>query len=340
LKLTYENQLGNCHALAIGVRRRVEIYIVGNPTSHRNAEVELKMTSNKPFLRWAGSKKRLIPKLRVYWGDGHKRYIEPFMGSAALFFAIGPSKAVLSDINVDLVETFCVLRDHPCAVYNRLVRMPHGKDAYYGIRQEDASRMSSLDRTTRFLYLNSYCFNGLYRTNRKGKFNVPYGSSNTTHLPSREDLCNAAKALSFAHIKARDFEETIQEVKCGDFVYMDPPYAVQNRRIFRQYGPDSFGIADLARLASLLNEINRRGATFVVSYAMCREALDIFNNWHIQRVSTQRSVSGFSRHRRRAIEIIVSNQELPNSINKEFETTENKIIRPLQKKSIRCKHHL
>ena len=104
------------------------------------------MRSGKPFLRWAGSKKRLLPKLVNYWDDGFIRYVEPFMGSAALFFAIKPSNAILSDINSELVETFSAVRDHPRAVYNRLFRLPLGKDAYYQIRQEDASRLPTLDR--------------------------------------------------------------------------------------------------------------------------------------------------------------------------------------------------
>ena len=268
------------------------------------------MRSGKPFLRWAGSKKRLLPKLVNYWDDGFIRYIEPFMGSAALFFAIKPSNAILSDINSELVETFSAVRDHPRAVYNRLFRLPLGKDAYYQIRQEDASRLPTLDRAARFVYLNRFCFNGLYRTNKNGKFNVPYAASKTGRLLSQEELYKAAKVLSVAQIKARDFEETLQNLQPGDFVYMDPPYAVQNRRIFRQYGPDCFGTEDLARLASALPLIERCGATFLVSYAMCREALEVFKGWHIRRAQTQRSVAGFSRHRRKAVELLVSNRRL------------------------------
>ena len=270
------------------------------------------MGDGKPFLRWAGSKKRLIPKLLPYWGDGHKRYIEPFMGSAALFFAIKPSNALLSDINSDLVETFCTLRDHPRAVYNRLQHLPLGKEAYYYIRKEDSSQLPSLDRTARFIYLNRFCFNGIYRTNMNGKFNVPYASSKTGQLPSQDDLYKAAKILSHAQIKMRDFNEALKDVQGGDFVYMDPPYAVQNRRIFRQYGPASFGIEDLAHLASALSDIDRTGATFVVSYAMCREAMEAFAGWNVRRAQTQRSVAGFSKHRRKAIELLVSNRKLSN----------------------------
>jgi DNA adenine methylase len=268
------------------------------------------MSNNKPFLRWAGSKKRLLPKIRPYWGDGFTRYIEPFMGSAALFYAITPSEAILSDINSELVETFCAVRDHPRAIFNRLIRLPLGEKAYYRIRQEDVAKMSPLDRAARFVYLNRYCFNGLYRTNMSGKFNVPYAGSRTGQLPTQNDLYESAKLLSCADIRVGDFEDTLNDVQRGDFVYMDPPYAVQNRRIFRQYGADSFGTDDLARLSKALKRIDTVGATFLVSYAMCREALALFKGWHIRRAHTQRSVAGFSKHRRKAVEILVSNRNI------------------------------
>jgi len=181
------------------------------------------MSNSKSFLRWAGSKRRLIPKLRIYWNSGFTRYVEPFMGSAALFFAIEPAAAVLSDINSSLVETLCAVRDHPRAVCNRLHRLPQGKEAYYRIREEDATQLSSLDRAARFVYLNRFCFNGLYRTNLKGKFNVPYAASKTGQLPSQEVLFKAAKILSCAQITTNDFDETLKTVQPGDFVYMDPP---------------------------------------------------------------------------------------------------------------------
>ena len=144
----------------------------------------------------------------------------------------------------------------------------------------------------------------------EGKFNVPYASSKTGQLPSQDDLYKAAKILSCAQITARDFEVTLQDVQAGDFVYIDPPYAVQNRRIFRQYGPDCFGTNDLARLASKLPAIDGCGATFLVSYALCEEAIDIFSGWYIRQVQTQRSVAGFSRHRRKDVELLVSNREV------------------------------
>ncbi|MEI6757554.1 MAG: Dam family site-specific DNA-(adenine-N6)-methyltransferase [Chlorobium sp.] len=270
------------------------------------------MSNGKSFLRWAGSKKKLIPELRSYWNEGLSRYVEPFMGSATLFFAIQPTNATLSDINSELVDAFCAVRDHPRAVFNRLQLLPLGRDAYYQIRSEYTSKLPILDRAARFLYLNKYCFNGLYRTNKSGKFNVPYASSKTGQLPSLDSLYKASQIMSCADITSRDFEEALRDVHAGDFVYMDPPYAVKNARIFRQYGPDCFGIDDLSRLASSLPQIDRSGAVFLVSYALCPEAIKVFDGWHIRQVSTQRSIAGFSKHRKEAIEILVSNRELPH----------------------------
>ncbi len=267
------------------------------------------MSEGKPFLRWAGSKRRLIPHLRSYWRDDDVRYVEPFMGSAALFFALKPTSAVLSDTNAGLVEAFSSLREHPRAIYNRLVKLPLGEDAYYRIRKQDCKRLSRLDRVARFLYLNRFCFNGLYRTNQKGEFNVPYAGIKTARMPTWSEIRTAATALSSAEFATRDFQESLAQVRRGDFVYMDPPYAVENRRIFCQYGPATFGTQDLKRLAHSLDDIERRGAVFIVSYAMCEEALEVFGHWHVKRVRTQRSIAGFSQHRRNAIELIVSNRE-------------------------------
>jgi DNA adenine methylase len=263
----------------------------------------------KPFLRWAGSKRKLLPRLRAYWQPHHKRYIEPFAGSAALFFEINPQKALLGDINADLVDMYhCVCR-HPLAIHRALTRLRVGKRAYYQIRSQDPASLCPVARAARFIYLNRYCFNGLYRTNEQGAFNVPHSGSRTGCLPSLSELRGVAKTLKRAKIIHADFQTTVGLVRPGDFVYLDPPFAVSNRRVFRQYGPSSFGLDDLQRLAEALVEIDSRNATFLVSYAMCREALQAFKKWHVRRAFTLRSVAGFSPYRRKAVEILVTNDE-------------------------------
>jgi DNA adenine methylase len=261
-----------------------------------------------PFLRWAGSKRRLLHKLTPYWPSSSTRYVEPFAGSAALFFAIQPKAALLSDINGELVKSLATVRNHPREVYAALLRIPRGSRSFYRIRKKPPASFEAVERAARFIYLNRFCFNGLYRTNGRGEFNVPFASARTGDFPSLENFLRSASMLRRARIVEGDFESVLRDVvRAGDFVYLDPPYAVGNRRVFRQYGPQSFGLADLERLQAVLEEINARGAKFVLSYAWCAEAKRMFSRWSQCRVYTQRNIAGFSRHRRKAAELIVSN---------------------------------
>ena len=229
------------------------------------------------------------------------------MGSACLFFELQPKKALLADINADLIRTFLAVRDHPQAVSNRLEKIPPGKRSYYAIRKQRLSDLNAVDAAARFIFLNRFCFNGLYRTNEAGRFNVPYGSSGTGRLPTGEQLRSVAGALRSCTIRRADFEETLQGTKPGDFVYLDPPYAVRNRRVFRQYGPSSFGLHDLQRLADRLAAMDKLGIKFVLSYAFCPEAIEYFRHWPQRRIYIQRNIAGFATHRRLAGEVLLSN---------------------------------
>jgi DNA adenine methylase len=261
----------------------------------------------RPFLRWAGSKRQLLPKLRTYWGTGFKRYIEPFMGSACLFFAVRPKSALLSDLNKDLVETFRQVRNNPDAVASRLQSYRVSKASYYKLRAVQPDSLGPLEAASRFIYLNRFCFNGLFRTNGKGHFNVPIGSSGTGSLPSEALLKQCASLLKHAELRCYDFSDTLGEMKRGDFAYLDPPFAVKNRRVFREYNANAFGPADLARLAHMLKCIDSLGAFFVVSYADSREGRDILHHWNMSRVRTRRNIAGFTKHRRHAFELVATN---------------------------------
>lgn len=263
---------------------------------------------SKPFLRWAGSKRKVVSILAEYWSDSHERYIEPFMGSAVLFFRIQPKKAILSDINSELSDTYKSLKDNPSEVFKILSKYRKGKKAYYSLRNKDPNLLDQNSRAARFIYLNRFCFNGIYRTNNQGKFNVPYSEQPRSSLPTEEDLVLVSKSLRSARIMNADFAKVVNSnVKKGDFVYLDPPYAVQNRRIFRQYGPQTFGLSDLERLSNVLEEINKRGAYFLLSYAFSIEAKSVFKMWTQRRIITTRNISGFSEYRRRAVEILATN---------------------------------
>lgn len=266
------------------------------------------------FLRWAGSKRKLLPKLSSYWSTRFTRYVEPFAGSSSLFFKIQPTSALLADKNADLIEVYCVLRDRPEELHARVSALRKAKGRYYKLRAQDPRKLSRLDRVVRFLYLNRYCFNGIYRTNLKGQFNVPYAPTGTGGIPALEQFVACSRLLLTADLRAWDFGTTLRLVGEGDFVYIDPPYAVESRRVFVEYGPRWFGESDLSRLSQHLKKMDQRGATFLVSYADCREARELAMGWYMMKFAVQRNIAGFHGNRRRAYELLVSNQPL-NSTN-------------------------
>jgi DNA adenine methylase len=234
--------------------------------------------------------------------------VEPFAGSSSLFFNIQPRSALLGDKNQDLIEVYCVLRDSPEELHARVSSLRKGKDRYYKLRAQNPRKLSRLNRAVRFLYLNRYCFNGIYRTNLNGQFNVPYAPSGTGGIPALEQFIACSRLLVRATIQAWDFGTTLRNVREGDFVYIDPPYAVESRRVFVEYGPRWFSRQDLARLAEHLKKIDRRGATFLVSYADCREARDLSKGWYVMKLAVQRNIAGFHDDRRRAYELVISNK--------------------------------
>lgn len=260
-----------------------------------------------PFLRWAGSKRQLIPTLLSYWRDDFHRYVEPFVGSACLFFAVAQETALLGDINAELIATLTAVRDDPGEVSKNLQSIPLGESSYYRLRATSPEGLSLVDRATRFIFLNRFCFNGLYRTNSKGQFNVPYSAQKTGQLPTCEHLVRAGEALGNAEIRCTDFEDLLQDVGEGDFVYLDPPYAVNDRRVFREYHPESFALSDLARLQRCLRRLDNNGAVFLVSYADSPIAHETLVGWHTQEVQVRRNIAGFSSSRKIAREVLYSN---------------------------------
>ena len=264
----------------------------------------------KPFLRWAGSKRKQLARLASFWSPDHVRYIEPFAGSACLFFELAPNAAVLGDANHDLIDVYRVVRDDPERLYRRLRRIRRDLPTYCRWRHLKARSLDRETRALRFLYLNRNCFNGIYRTNIKGEFNVPMGRRPGAYF-SRDDLLNCSRLLQRAKLVAGDFGRTLEYVRRGDFVYLDPPYAVTSRRIFAEYGRKAFDTSDISRLSSALATIPERGADFLVSYADCTEARALASDWYSIRLPVRRHVAGFAGARRNAYEWIISNRPLP-----------------------------
>ena len=252
--------------------------------------------------------------LRQFWDNGYDRYIEPFAGSSCFFFAIRPDQAILSDKNRELIEAYEVLREDPELLHTSLAALPRNKSTYYFERSRDPARLSRFDRAVRFVYLNRNCFNGIYRTNLSGQFNVPFGGTRTGAAISRSELTACADALGNTILRSWDFGTTLRYAQEGDFVYMDPPYAITGKRMFREYGLKMFDLDDIGRLKEHLVRLDGRGVDFLVSYADSPEGRSIAREWSSRRIRVGRQVAGFSGSRRHAYELLITNTGKEQSI--------------------------
>ena len=219
----------------------------------------------RPLLRWAGSKQRLLPTLSALSPRDFNRYVEPFAGSAALFFYLQPSRAKLSDINSDLVNFYHTLRTSPLLLHALASDIPVTQRAYTAARLQFRTEHQPLERAALFWYLNRSCFNGLFRTNRQGHFNVPFGRK----LPSfphwqHAKLC--AEALTGAQLEAHDCRAVIEDTGAGDFIYIDPPYARDSSRDRGEYGVGALQDRELAEVLNCARSASTRGAKILISY--------------------------------------------------------------------------
>lgn len=272
------------------------------------AAAKIPMHDCPPFLRWAGSKRRLLPVLKNFWTKNHKRYVEPFAGSACLFFALKPPKAILGDLNPELISTYIEVKYRIDAVLKELAKFPPwNKQEYKRLRSLDTSKLEPHVRAARFIYLNRFCFNGIYRTNLQGQFNVPYSGDGCGAVPQDEVFQQCSRRLRGARFVHGDFEKVLKQVEKGDLVYMDPPYAVRARRVFREYDPSTFALDDIARLRSWMERLNADGISFVVSYAESDEADILKKDFSYETIAVRRNIAGFAAHRSMTNELLISN---------------------------------
>jgi DNA adenine methylase len=264
-------------------------------------------TLDHTFLRWAGSKRQILPILCTYWDTKHQRYIEPFAGSASLFFKLRPHEAVLSDLNNELIQTFRQLKYHPEEVSIALRKFKKGRQEYLKLRALSEKDLLPTERAARFIYLNRFCFNGLYRTNLSGAFNVPYGGTRSGEIPSEQLLTACSSALKAAKLLHGDFENTLNLAGKDDFVYMDPPFSVESRRVFKEYNRAVFSLDDVKRLRRWMEVLDERKTSFVVSYAECPEGKILKDGFAVQKVSVRRNIAGFAASRSQSTELIISN---------------------------------
>lgn len=256
----------------------------------------------KPFLRWAGSKKQLLPILETYWGN-HQRYLEPFCGSAALFFHVEPKKAFLNDTNKEVVNAFRCVQQSPQKVYSVYSEWECDAETYKRIRAEDKS-VDEIYRAARFIYLMRQCYGGVFRVNTQGHFNVPYGNHSTGKMPSKQDLVQASSSLSKVTITNLDYSDFLETyARKGDFIYLDPPYSDSSL----DYSVASSGKENLLCTLQALDDI---GAVFVLSCSHEYYSAEAKKReWRVTEVEVRRSIASKAAHRKRAKEFIISNEE-------------------------------
>lgn len=266
----------------------------------------------RPVLRWAGSKRQMLSSLMAALPARYNRYFEPFAGSAVLFFAIRPERAIISDINGDLIDTYRALKAHPRLVRRRVADIPIDTATYYQWRAREVEGMELMERAVRFVYLNRTCFNGIYRTNRAGGFNVPMGSR-VGSLPSEREFYRCSIALRSTDINQADFKESVAMAESGDLVYLDPPYYT-DRSTYGEYGYGGYSHGrDMTRLVSSALELHDRGVKVLISYGRGIDDLSKSQGWHTSTVYVRRRIAPRPGDRKPACETLITNYDRPHA---------------------------
>lgn len=267
---------------------------------HRPVAIQL---SAKPFLKWVGGKRSILPQLLERMPDEYDAYHEIFMGGGALYFAVQPKEAYLSDVNFLLVLTFKAVRDDvdnlikQLKVHERL----HNKE-YYGkartklAKEKDPTKLAAL-----FIYLNKTCFNGLYRVNRSGLFNVPMGDYKNPLIVDEENLKNCSKVLKETDIQQHSFDHA--KIYKNDFYYIDPPY----HETYSGYDGSGFGDKEHQKLAEFCRKIDEKGGFFMVSNSDTPFVRELYKGYNIEIVSASRMVSCKAHQRGKENELIIRN---------------------------------
>ncbi len=248
-----------------------------------------------PFVKWAGGKRKLIDYIFDIAPTSFDRYLEPFMGGGAVGFALGHHLMLLNDANVDLINTFRIVRDSLGALLLLLDehQRKHSKDYFYLIRAQDPTGLNPLEQAARFIYLNKTCFNGLYRVNKHGQFNVPFGKYKNPILYNREDIQAASNVLQGAEFFAQDYQTFLkQQARPRDFIYLDPPYVpISQYSDFKRYTKEQFRENDQRVLAQVYNELVELGAYPVLSNSYSELTLDLYAQHQILVIYASRNIN-------------------------------------------------
>ncbi len=275
--------------------------------------------SPKPFVKWAGGKRQLIPEIEKHLPEKFSSYFEPFLGGGALLFHLLSEnknlKGYVSDLNSDLILSYVTIRDNLSSLIKSLQKhsdnyFSDSKSYYYSVRESNPK--SQVEKVSRLLFMNRTCFNGLYRVNSKGKFNVPLGRYSNPNIVQEENLRSVNQFLNHNKIiiKCQDFSSTVEKAKKGDFVYFDPPYQpVSKTANFTSYTNGNFGLNDLKRLAKVSNQLAKKGVNVLLSNSSSKQVRELFSSkaWEIFEIQANRAINSDSNKRTGHSELLIKN---------------------------------
>jgi DNA adenine methylase len=260
----------------------------------------------KPFLKWAGGKQALVARLLEAFPQGFRRYYEPFLGGGSVFFTLRPPLAVLCDRNEWLVATYLALRDHVEAVEECLGELRNTREDYLRIRDIDPLALEPPRRAAHFIYLNKTGFRGLFRVNKRGRFNVPYGAYERRYADP-ENLRRVAAALRDVTVRTGDFERGLEGIEAGDFAYIDPPYyKLGGYSDFDRYTPTRFDESDHRRLARYCVHLDQKRVSWAVSNSDTPLVRELFDGFCIRRLHARREIN-LSAANRSVVELLITN---------------------------------
>ncbi|MCC7436510.1 DNA adenine methylase [Candidatus Nomurabacteria bacterium] len=272
----------------------------------------------KPFVKWVGGKRQLLKQFKAMnlypperFNVKAGRYFEPFVGGGAVFFDLLPEKAYLSDLNEELIITYNVIKNNVEALIKSLKKHKYEKEYFLKVRTKDWKKLSEIEIASRFIFLNRTAFNGMYRVNSKGEFNVPFGKYNNPLICDAENLRKVSKALKNVEIKHQDYKAVLKKAKKGDFVYFDPPYyPVSKTASFTSYNADSFLDKEQLELRDTFVELSNRGCFVMLSNSDTPFINNIYSDIkdvRINKVQAGRAINSKSSGRGKITEVLVTN---------------------------------
>jgi DNA adenine methylase len=282
-------------------------------------EYQLISIAPKPFVKWAGGKRQLLPVITSHLPSKFERYFEPFLGGGAVFFSLvlkeRKEKWLISDLNSDLVLSYVTIRDN---VKELVLSLEHHAENYaknqsaYYYKIRETNPKNEIDKVSRLIFLNKTCFNGLYRVNSKGKFNVPVGRYVNPNIVNKENLFEVSKVLQSkdVSIKCQDFEDALKGVGHGDFVYLDPPYQpVSSTASFTSYTDSDFDFSDQERLYEKFKALDKKGVKVLLSNSKSDEIIELFKEFSdgIIEINANRFINSVSQKRTGHTELLIKN---------------------------------